>query len=125
MKVLLALALLLVPALASAQTSPCDKPPISGTVTIFTPTFPFAMKIPAGLTPTLFKITVDGTKSDLPTTAAPPNTAGDSCFLVSVTVAVGNHNIDTSYTPSGGVEVSSTNPFVLKFVDPRPVNHPR
>ena len=107
-----------------AQSS-CDKPPLAGTTNIVSPTFPFAVEVPAGVTATNFKITVDGTQSTLSTTVGTPATNGNQCFLASVTVSGnGLHTIRTAYTPSGGTETSS-DPFVLNVVDPKPVNHPR
>lgn len=123
-KFLIVIALVLVPNLARAQSS-CDKPPLTGTTVIFTTSFPFAIAIPAGITATAFKITLDGTQSPLTTTTGTPATNGNQCFLVSVTVpSNGTHTITTQYTPSGGTELTSA-PFVLNRVDPAPVNHPR
>ncbi len=123
-KTFLALLMLLISSVARAQSS-CDKPALSGTTNIFTTSFPFAVSIPAGITPTAFKITVNGTQSALATTVTTPASDGRQCFLVSVTVAANSTNtITTQYTPSGGTEVSSS-PFVLSVVDPKPVNHPR
>jgi len=123
-KILLVLLVLLTAANAYAQSS-CDKPALSGTTVIFTTTFPFAVSIPAGITPTAFKITVNGTQSTLATTVTTPATDGRQCFLASVTVANNSTStITTQYTPSGGTELSSA-PFVLSVVDPKPVNHPR
>lgn len=123
-KLLLVLLFLSLPAVARAQSS-CDKPPLTGTTTIFTPSFPFAIEVPSGITATAFKITVDGTQAALTTTATTPASNGNQCFLASVTVSGnGTHTITTQYTPSGSTEVSSS-PFVLNLVSPAPINHPR
>lgn len=118
------LALLALSTSAQAQSS-CDKPALTGTTNVLTPTFPFAIEVPAGITATSFQITVDGTKSPLTTTVGTPATNGNQCFLASVTVSGnGNHSVKTHYTPSGGTEATS-DPFALNLVDPKPVNHPR
>ncbi len=123
-RLLLVLLFLSLPALAHAQSS-CDKPALSGTTTIFTPAFPFAIEVPAGITATAFKVTVDGTQANLSTTASTPASNGNQCFLATVTVTGnGTHTVTTQYTPSGGAEQTST-PFVLSLVSPVPVNHPR
>lgn len=123
-RLLFVLVLLSFPALAQAQSS-CDKPSLTGTTVIFTPTFQFAVEIPAGITATNFKITVNGTQTALATTVGTPATNGNQCFLASVTVPNnGTNTVSTQYTPSGGTEKSST-PFALNLVDPVPVNHPR
>ena len=119
---------IVLPALASAQTSSCDKPPLVAAppTTITSPIFPFAIEVPAGITATNFKITVAGSQANLTTTVGTPATNGNQCFLATVTVAStpGQTTISTQYTPAGGTEVSSA-PFVLSLVSAVPINHPR
>jgi len=122
---LCALIVALLPRNADAQSSACAGTPLSGTTNIVSSTFPFAIKVPAGITATAFKITVDSAKVDLTTTVGTPTPTGDQCFNASVTVSGnGVHTIKTHYTPSGGTEATS-DPFVLNLVDPKPVNYPR
>lgn len=123
MKLLLAFFLLLVPTVAQAQSS-CDKPPLTGTTTIFSSAFPFAVEIPAGITATAFKVTINGTQTPLATTTTTPASNGNQCFLVTITASAAVNTVTTQYTPSGGTEVSSA-PFVVSVVSPAPINHPR
>jgi hypothetical protein len=135
-RLLLALLCLGYAASASAQGTSCDKPNLTGTTNITSPTFLFSVGVPSGQpAPAGFKVTVDGSTTDVG--ALPPagvSSSGETCFNATVTVAGnGQHTVTTAfYTLDGGgakQTSAASAPFVLSLgtVAPTaaPINHPR
>ena len=129
-------AVLLSAAPAFAQGTSCDKPALTGTTNITSPTFLFAVGVPSGQSaPAGFKVTVDGTTTDVGALQpAGVSSSGETCFNASVTVSGnGNHTVTTSfYTLTGGgtkQDSAQSSPFVLSLGSAAPtaapINHPR
>lgn len=135
-RLLLTLTFLFMASSVYAQGTSCDKPALSGTTNITSPTFLFAVGVPSGQpAPAGFKVTVDGTTTDVG--ALPPagvSASGETCFNATVTVSGnGNHTVTTAFytLDGGGVKQTSpaSAPFVLSLGSPAPstapINHPR
>ncbi len=132
-----AIAILLISAVSAfAQGTSCDKPALTGTTNITSPTFLFSVGVPSGQpAPAGFKVTVDGTTTDVGALqAAGVSSSGETCFNATVTVSGnGNHTVTTTfYTLTGGgtkQDSAQSSPFVLSLgsVAPTaaPINHPR
>lgn len=118
----------------AAQTHPCDRPQLSGNLTVSSASQTFVVCAPQADAIDGINVYVAGTKTDLgPVPAAGPASAsGKVPYVVTITLpSRGNTTIQTSTytTTSGGAkqEGVKSSPFVYvyeKAVPTAPTNHP-
>lgn len=130
MKKLLALLLgfILLAVNAEAQTHSCDKPQLTGNITVTNPTFLFAACVLDSVDADGIVIELNGTKTYvtlLPTGS--PNAAGKIAFNVSVVLpARGNNTVRTApftlLSTGQKQEFALGSPFVLVYEKPAPTS---
>lgn len=110
-------AFLLFPVNTEAQTHSCDKPALTGNVSITTSTFLFSACVPATVDADGIAVELNGVVSFITVDPGLPNAAGKVAFPVSVTVpSTGNHTIKTAPFTLTSTGIKQVGPFSVPFV---------